>query len=369
MKLWTIIAWTSGTAVWGRILPPNSDNYSLDHALNVSEAATNFPPKFAIGTSLDDDGWKEAVAFGCSLVNAMNSPDELAVSFFPNELGTIQSQFTTDQDLTDWGYSYDNLPITDLEGEGPGPVIGDTLQALGIDYRRSPAGPLYYYGWDHDRQTVHDGVTYPVTNARFWEMINVDDGIIIAWVKYGPKWAGREMVHPPVENGPYPKLKQWADIVFLDWQRTARARQKDISNLKYFISSGVLNDETKAIVRRALKSDDICEGNYGWDNHKEIKMDTEEGKAVLSSPNGRGMALFLIRHKQALGKRSIIDKVSIWCYRYEDEDPDPDDPPWALHLLFHVKKQSDKWEVDPWQEPDIPDDHGCKCEFVLPHRT
>jgi len=49
-----------------------------------------------------------------------------------------------------------------------------------------------------------------------------------------------------------------------------------------------------------------------WPGRKEYSMNTNEGKAILGSPNGRGVALLLIQHKAQLGERTTIEKVAVF---------------------------------------------------------
>lgn len=38
-------------------------------------------------------------------------------------------------------------------------------------------------------------------------------------------------------------------------------------------------------------------------------MDSEAGKVLLGSPNGRGVAWFLLQHKKAFGLKTVISAV------------------------------------------------------------
>ena len=53
--------------------------------------------------------------------------------------------------------------------------------------------------------------------------------------------------------------------------------------------------------------------------------DSDEGKAILGSPNGRGAGLLLATHKSTFGAK-FIDSVVFWC---EDD---------YINLLFNVGK-------------------------------
>ena len=98
------------------------------------------------------------------------------------------------------------------------------------------------------------------------------------------------------------------------------------------------NDETEDILQRVLNlpKDKAAKkqcASYKWENRREFTMETDEGRALLSSPNGRGAALILIRHKATFGDFTTIDKVTFWCGSIGED--------WELHLMFHVKKQAE----------------------------
>jgi len=61
-------------------------------------------------------------------------------------------------------------------------------------------------------------------------------------------------------------------------------------------------------------------------------MDSEEGKAILGTPNGAGVAWLLIQRKQELGHRTIKDVTVFWA---EYEENNPGDCP---SLLFRIEE-------------------------------
>ncbi|KAF2832660.1 hypothetical protein CC86DRAFT_401412 [Ophiobolus disseminans] len=57
-------------------------------------------------------------------------------------------------------------------------------------------------------------------------------------------------------------------------------------------------------------------------------MDTDEGKAILSSPNGAGVAYLLFTHKRQLGRKTM-SKVTVFA---DDGKKQPRPP----SLVYHV---------------------------------
>jgi hypothetical protein len=123
------------------------------------------------------------------------------------------------------------------------------------------------------------------TKALFRTITNVDEGVLIGWVKWGPRYMGRKQ-KPQVTT--LPKLKQWADIAFLTWAEQARIRQKDVTKLEHIISADIHNKNTEQILQHILQVDDVrahCH-EYEWNEdgqNESWSIDTDEGKALLSS--------------------------------------------------------------------------------------
>jgi hypothetical protein len=67
-----------------------------------------------------------------------------------------------------------------------------------------------------------------------------------------------------------------------------------------------------------------CE-TYNWANKATFQTTSDEGKAILASPNGRGAALLLTTHKSTFGQRAFIWQINIWCENDE------------LNWLFNVR--------------------------------
>jgi hypothetical protein len=212
-----------------------------------------------------------------------------------------------------------------------GPHLEEAYTALGIDSKKTAqGGPNVPIGWNHKKQTKHDGITYEPTQAQFFTIVNVEDGVLVGWYKYGPFHTGQQQV-PKVTV--LPKLKDWADIAFLKWKSQAEKHNKPLNNLKYIFSAMVANSQSNAVLGRALghgkdfDDDEHCSEIEGWERKKEWGLNTDEGKVLLASPNGRDAALTLIKHKGTFGVGTRIDRVAVWCSKKND---------WELNWVFFV---------------------------------
>jgi hypothetical protein len=71
-------------------------------------------------------------------------------------------------------------------------------------------------------------------------------------------------------------------------------------------------------------------------------MDTDIGKALLGSPNGRGIGYLLVQHKSTFGTTATVNKVTFYCTRDVGE----------MNMIFHIVPGSeDNDNNGPDEEP------------------
>jgi hypothetical protein len=128
---------------------------------------------------------------------------------------------------------------------------------------------------------------------------------------------------PPVTK--LPELKQWSDVIFLQWSRLHFGTQL-MRNIKYIIQSPCENVITQRIVAHAL-----ARRNQKLQRWPGIAftMASEEGNAILGSPSGYGVGYLLAQHKRFLG-RKCVEKIVIFM----DEGIWQPRPP---SLLFYLE--------------------------------
>lgn len=167
------------------------------------------------------------------------------------------------------------------------------------------------------------------TQADFTNVYNPSQGVIIANFNYGSAYQIEEFgltgKHPDIVP---PPLKQWSDVVFLEYQAECQAQGKDMKNLKYIFHIIAQNPDTEYVIEQILG-----EGNEppDWSERKIYSTDSDEGKAILATPNGNGAAWFLVQHQLQLGRKKVKD-VSVFketlsgdqyngpCFVFEIED-------------------------------------------------
>ncbi|KAF1928401.1 uncharacterized protein M421DRAFT_92650 [Didymella exigua CBS 183.55] len=132
--------------------------------------------------------------------------------------------------------------------------------------------------------------------------------------------------NPPVDE--LPKLRQMSHTARGIWRRV-RPDGEGLGNLKYFIVSQVVNAETEHLIADALKTYRLQARQTELSEWPGVTwaVETQEGAAMLGSPNGLAIGYFLSQHKAQLGGNKYVHQVQVYT---ENEGGDP-------YMVFHVK--------------------------------
>lgn len=131
---------------------------------------------------------------------------------------------------------------------------------------------------DIDKQWYQiDGKKYRATGASYAFTINWEDGVIMGLNRKSPRYAAKER-NPPVPDDELPKLNQFSDVGWIGWDTISQREGIDIKNLRYFLSIGIDNTDTKAVIIRAMNSRgwQLSE----WPGHI-FEMEWMETRAIL----------------------------------------------------------------------------------------
>ncbi|KAI9708119.1 MAG: hypothetical protein M1820_004323 [Bogoriella megaspora] len=220
---------------------------------------------------------------------------------------TPASQWTEYSQLDDFGWTHD-----DAEPK----ILKDYSDAVsGLDMSTDADDWVFVKGTQSNGYNV-DGEDFPATNAYYELSINPSSGCIafentksptaMATNKKGKK------TKPVAEAAKM--LGQMSDLGFLEYQHAAQSKNAPLDNLKYILRMTIYNLNTIDIFKRALgaQGHDYADLGSFADGSITIQMSTDEGKAILGSPNGRAGAFILAQHQQAFGKRKTINSVRIW---------------------------------------------------------
>ncbi|KAL8996609.1 MAG: hypothetical protein Q9188_006532 [Gyalolechia gomerana] len=138
------------------------------------------------------------------------------------------------------------------------------------------------------------------TNGYYYNAFIPDAlrGTIIADQNYSP----RSQVE--MSNREVPPLNRWSDIVWILWTRVAGDQA---SKLRFVFRAGVVNDISRAIIDRATRSRD-GEFRSPWPG-RTFDMRTDDGKALLGTPHGIGIAYLIADHSDVLGRKIPFARV------------------------------------------------------------
>ncbi|KAJ4986345.1 hypothetical protein SVAN01_08162 [Stagonosporopsis vannaccii] len=171
-----------------------------------------------------------------------------------------------------------------------------------------------------------DGIDYQSTKAHYEFGINTSGGAIYGLFLESPVHAASTLWHSgrrPADPFKLPQLRAFSDILWGYWARD----NPNMRNVKYFFMLGISNDKTNALIASCLR--DAGKELQAWPG-VSFETSTDEGHALLGSPNGAAFAYFLMQHKRELGRKTI-QRVTV--LRAEtDDDVAFVDP----YLVFHV---------------------------------
>ncbi|KAL4869553.1 hypothetical protein BDV12DRAFT_196179 [Aspergillus spectabilis] len=231
--------------------------------------------------------------------------------------GHLQSDITDDQ----FNEMYSSQPYAGTKtktGEG----IPEAMERLGLPLEKGVKGTkgFAYY---QDREYMDGDELQGGTFAYYIGSASPQAGYISA----------EDNANAMYQAGvPGPEPRRLSDIYYLIWKQIAKI-SKELRNIKYFIRFHVINTQSKTV---ALKA---CDNDVPFWPGKDFDMSTTEGKALLGSPNGSGVAYFLINHKQDLGVK-VVKKVTVFkTIGTNAETGLPED--W-IHFVFSIGADSKK---------------------------
>ncbi|KAF7186262.1 hypothetical protein HII31_12337 [Pseudocercospora fuligena] len=155
--------------------------------------------------------------------------------------------------------------------------------------------------------SANPGKTYPATGAIYRNVFSCELGVLIAVNNEGPQHVKNA---PPRES--LVPLRQWSDIMGLQWQKLCGNKP-----LRYVIRNSVRNPDTLRDLRQiygvsTFEGLPVADSPLGEYPGKTLTGDSEEGEAIIGSPNGRGVAFLLYQHKKTFGDTTHIKSMKVW---------------------------------------------------------
>jgi hypothetical protein len=184
---------------------------------------------------------------------------------------------------------------------------------------------------DHTKSFVEqdykvDGQEYSKTGAYHKVAINHVGGVVTAQYRLSPTHAAKEHWGWDPHKTELPALRTSADLLWGLWYRD----NPDLKNIHYFWAQNVANAQTAGIIASALKI--WGKELSGWPG-VTFYMDTDEGMALLGSPNAISFGYFLVSHKRELGNKRITKAQVFWGNENSKRQMDMKHP----ELMFYVE--------------------------------
>ncbi|XPT03569.1 Mitochondrial import inner membrane translocase subunit tim8 [Ascochyta lentis] len=290
----------------------------------------------------DQEFWQKFVCRGEKLTQASMRNKDTAIQF----ASPIDSEWdgTLEAELKLWGYTdYKGISMyCELDN------IAESLNQIGIDAKfmsKNRDGQNLCFNIRHllegdtrpilDQRYTVGAKSYRMTNAYAHIGVNARDGVI-------------SFLNPLVDD--LPKLRQISDISWAFWRR-AHPDGVGLDNINKFLVHDIVNDDTLRLIRLALKTYKVPEGQQRENRLPRwpglvFGIETEEGKAMLGSPNGIAAGYFVAQHKTQLGANKYVYQVTVWNDRYGDEQ-----------MMFWVKNAPPPAEENPGDKTPVPQ-HG-----------
>ncbi|KAL9611048.1 MAG: hypothetical protein Q9167_004295 [Letrouitia subvulpina] len=224
------------------------------------------------------------------------------------------SPFTFD-DLEDNGWSL--YPDDDPRFELDSPDVFEAMQERGISIEDED-NPRVDARLDRPfRNSAGAEITPPTEEVRpklevddsevgsggfYYQRYNVRSGTIIAEFNYGPRYLAIE--NDPTLTGQalqeaIPHMNKWSDVTWAVWSHYAGG---SASTLRYIFRVNVVTEDTKAIINLANDLEPGPELDLPWPG-RTFDMSSDEGKALLGTPHGVGIAYLIISGLSVLGRR------------------------------------------------------------------
>ncbi|KAI4682345.1 uncharacterized protein J4E88_005235 [Alternaria novae-zelandiae] len=195
--------------------------------------------------------------------------------------------------------------------------IADALCDLGVSDK------MVYDGGEnnrthhvHDRDGAEATEDDTTTHGYFSQVSNPHSGVLIADSNLSPAHAAKFDDEWEEEAIELPSLRHWSDVAFLQYLSSFPEPPIRPIPLNYVFRVQIQNAATSLVLNKIISK----HATFTYEMWPGITfgMDSEEGKAILGTPNGCGVAWMLIQHKKAFGEKNI-EKVTLFHAAKKDD--------------------------------------------------
>ncbi|KAF2028876.1 hypothetical protein EK21DRAFT_101493 [Setomelanomma holmii] len=176
-----------------------------------------------------------------------------------------------------------------------------------------------------------DGAQYRATGGFYEFGINQKGRAIFGLYLDSPETGGKQNWYGNTrayDRALLPRLRSLSEVLWGFWVRD----NPHVQIIRYFFMLGISNEATNQIIASCLNK--MVKELRDWPG-VSLGADTDDGHALLGSPNGAVFAYFLMQHKAQLGHKTIT-RITVVRPENDDENDFVD-----ASLIFHVKTAPD----------------------------
>ncbi|KAJ4350676.1 hypothetical protein N0V95_004524 [Ascochyta clinopodiicola] len=302
-----------------RVLQLSSDPYNFT---DVAVAAGDEPrPFFLPYPFASDDFYDRCKCKGQNFWRAMHSSSADAGKLFTPVRGSSESVYTDPSALATWAWKDAAVPAINYKFDkawGIDHVLraigasdkatkdGGSIQVFRVAHGDADAdagsfGPTPY---DNQPQYTSGGQSFRVTGSEYTFGFDTS-GVLLAMNRKSPQYAGGQR-KPKVEGDGLPDLHSFSDIAWLKWKAATGSVP---SSLRYFASIAITNQETRGVFAKVLDKAHY-KGVPAWPGY-DVDANTDEGAALMGTPNALAFSYILVQHKSSLGNLKI-SKITLF---------------------------------------------------------
>ncbi|GFF94221.1 hypothetical protein IFM53868_07470 [Aspergillus udagawae] len=261
-----------------------------------------------------DKAVRKGNALYCLMSNTQEGAEAYMQTYKPGV--SVASPWTDYNSLATWGWEK-TLPGGYKEGTYEN-VLDNYITNV-LQMSTSGGVPVKHV---QGAEVQANGITYPASDGNYANVYYPSSGLLVADENYSPEKTKPEYKK---QGTPYVKLKQWSDVVFLNWQQECSAAGTSVSGLKAVIRFSIANTDAGNIIAQVTGGQTIG----GYKNPMVFKPGESNYNALLGTPNGSGVAWLLINHKAQMGVKTI---ASISLFR--SKEPLGGDP--VTNMAFEI---------------------------------
>ncbi|KAL8703780.1 MAG: hypothetical protein Q9201_003045 [Fulgogasparrea decipioides] len=147
------------------------------------------------------------------------------------------------------------------------------------------------------------------SGGQYLQVYIPSKGTIIANENISPQQSiamyRRDNKLPPYTAAQYkdfiPEMHRWSDVVWFMWTKQAG---NQAGNLRYIFRDNVINNDTKSVIDQVFKIPSYS-FDLKWPGETFDVATTDDGKALLGTPHGAGIAWMLADNRDVLGESGL----------------------------------------------------------------